>query len=55
MFLPLLLYWDGVTLGQHTDTLVCLVMGTERWGGIPKKYIRKTLVNLLLGLLGKNE
>jgi len=31
MLLPLLLYWDGVALGQNMDTLVCPVMGTLGW------------------------
>jgi hypothetical protein len=51
MLLPLLLYWDGVALGQHMDTLVCPVMGTLGW--YSKTLYQKDVSKFVIGFIEK--
>ena len=48
ILLPIILYSDGVALGQHMDTSFCLVMGTLGW--YSKKKFQKDISNLLLDI-----
>ena len=51
ILLPIILYSDGVALGQHMDTYLCPVMGTLGW--YSKKLFQKDLSKFVIGYIDK--
>ena len=53
ILLPIILYSDGVALGQHMDTSLCPVMGTLGW--YSKKLFQKDISKFVIGYIEKIE